>query len=116
MKEEDEIFEYHIFDESIDRFIIQFKVIDKQGINIIDGYKTKNDIYKEKFIDYAIWAWESSLGKRTKKSLMREWKAHNICYNKGWFKSRAKDTFLNKDEKWYRRVFYAIICFIFKEK
>ena len=99
-------------------YSISYVIIPDRGINVINAYETKNDRHKEQFLDYV-----SGLAigitlykKRNKKSLMREWKAHNICYRNGWYKNRAKDTFLDVNEKWYRRVFYWFITLIFKEK
>lgn len=97
-------------------FSVTYVVVPNRGVNIISGYETKNDRHKKQFIIFAEAKYESVFGKRTMKSLIREWKAHNICYRKGWYKDRAKDTFLDANEKWYRRVFYWFVTLIFKEK
>lgn len=99
-------------------FSVSYVIVPNRGVNIINGYETKSDIHKRQFLEFICNKYEYSnlFGKRTMKSLMREWKAHNICYRKGWYKTRAKDTFLDANEKWYRRVFYWFVTLIFKEK
>ena len=99
---------------------IYYNIYPNKGVNILNGYETKSDNAKKEFIEFISNESEAYgdnlFGKRTMKSLIREWKAHNICYRKGWCKDRAKDAFLDANEKWYRRVFYWFVTLIFKEK
>lgn len=90
----------------------------RSGIDILNGYEINDDYDKMTFLNaitnycqYGI-----DFGKRSIYSLFIEWKAHNILYKKGIFKKRTKGTGLDKNERWYRRLFYRLVCFIFTEK
>lgn len=90
----------------------------RSGIDILNGYEINDDCDKMMFLNaitnycqYGI-----DFGKRSIYSLFTEWKAHNILYKKGIFKKRTKGTGLDKNERWYRRLFYRFVCFIFTEK
>lgn len=93
--------------------IINFELHDN-GVNVMDAYLVKDDDEKARFI-IEIMNFHS-FEKREPKSLIREWKAHNICYRLGIMKSHAKDCYLDNNEKLYRRVFYWLITLLFKEK
>lgn len=47
--------------------------------------------------------------KRTMKSWIKEWKAHNRLFKLGLFKSHTKDCDLEENEKWYRLLAYQIL-------
>ena len=47
--------------------------------------------------------------KRTIKSWIKEWKAHNRLYRLGFFKSHTKDCDLEENEKLYRLITYQIL-------
>ena len=46
---------------------------------------------------------------RSLKSYLREWRAHNRLYYWGLWKDRTKDTDLNVNEYWYRRLGYFFL-------
>lgn len=46
---------------------------------------------------------------RSLKSYLREWRAHNLLYHLGLFEERTKDTDLNVNEYWYRRLVYFFL-------
>lgn len=46
---------------------------------------------------------------RSLRSYLREWRAHNRLYQLGLFKERTKDTDLNVNEYWYRRLGYFFL-------
>ena len=86
--------------------------VDEQNLNIkiIDGFKYKDretqiatiKIFKTSYEWFA---------KRSIKSYVREWRAHNRLYALGIFRSRTKDVDLNVNEKWYRRLGYFFLGF-----
>lgn len=94
---------------------ISFNACESDGVDIVDSYEVKDDIVKKEFLE-ALQSAGFNFGKRSIDSMIIEWKAHNILYNKGWFKKRTKDTGLNPKESWVRRLFYRFVCFIFTER
>jgi len=96
---------------------IKFEVRDDGSVNILDSYKVLSDETKLEFISALR---EQPFGvdfnNRSDWSILIEWKAHNILYKKGIFKKHTEDTCFNKKDRWYRRLGYRIVCFIFTEK
>lgn len=84
-----------------------------ENVKIIDSYLIKDDAIKFAFIDSI--KDDGLLLERSYESLIREWKAHNILYKFGLFKTKTKDTDLEENECWLRRFGYFIITLIFKE-
>ena len=86
---------------------IEYYVLNN-NCKIIDSYKMTN---KEVMLDFINQLREEhkEFQVRTSSSYYREWKAHNILYKLGLFKSHTKDVDLNIDEKLSRRICYFII-------
>lgn len=95
---------------------IEYHIYKNGNINIIDSWKFKNDEYKIYFLQIIGRDPNVNFGKRSMKSLIIEWKAHNILYNKKILRKRTGSTCLDQKESLIRRIFYHIVCFIFKEK
>ncbi len=93
-----------------------YYIIKDNGVNIINSYDIVNDHDKIKFLHYIYETYGNVFGKRDYYSLLVEWKAHNILYKKGILKKRTKDSGLYSNESWIRKIFYKMVCFIFKEK
>lgn len=84
-----------------------------ENVKIIDSYLIKSDAVKLAFLDEL--KDDELLDNRSYKSLIREWKAHNILYKFGLFKERTRDTDLDNQESIFRRIGYFIITLLFKE-
>lgn len=95
---------------------IEYYIYKNGNIDIIDSWKFKSDDYKRYFLRVVKTDPNVSFGKRSIKSLIIEWKAHNILYNKKILRKRTGSTYLDQKESLIRRIFYHIVCFIFKEK
>lgn len=95
---------------------IAYNVHENGTVDILDSYLIKDDKEKMEFIKDLQENGSVNFGKRSDKSLLVEWKAHNILYKKGWFKKRTRDTGLNPKESYLRRAFYWLIFWIFEEK
>lgn len=50
---------------------------------------------------------------RTKKSMLKEWKAHNLLYNLGYKKERTGSVDLNQNESFKRRIGYFILSLFY---
>lgn len=50
--------------------------------------------------------YEEVVGHRSRKSLIREWAAHKLCYRLGLWKARMLSVDLNWPQKWYVSLCY----------
>lgn len=51
--------------------------------------------------------------KRTNKSLIREWRAHNLLYDFNYERARTKDVDLDYPERWKTQVAYFILSLLY---
>lgn len=96
---------------------IKYQVF-SDNVKVIDSYKYKDDKIKKEFIDYLFkipQVEKMFVNKRTKKSLIAEWKAHNTLYKFNIYRSRTKDVDLDIKESFFRKLLYNIIAFIFND-
>ena len=52
---------------------------------------------------------------RTEKSMLNEWKAHNIFYQHGWFKDHTADVDFEFKQKWYYKIGYWLVAHLMRE-
>lgn len=79
------------------------------NLHIVDGYK----INKLKDMETYLLQHKDELGSsRSLKSYLIEWRAHNVLYNLGLFRSHTKDTDLDDNESILRRFCYYVIWVI----
>lgn len=88
-------------------------------ITLENSYKAKNKKEIIKFIDLVInspyFDMIKDLGfTRTKKSLIREWAAHNFLYEHNYKRERTKDTDLDQNESLFRRIGYFFLSLFYK--
>ena len=76
------------------------------NIKIIDSYKIKTKKEMKEFLLEVFKKATIYKTRRTKDSLLIEWKCHNRLYKKGILISRTKDCDLESKEALYRRFFY----------
>lgn len=90
-------------------YILGVKIrYDKDCVSIIDSYKVKDE-YDMKLI-LKVFKMRTGYGsRRSLKSWLKEWKAHNRLYRLGLFRSHTKDCDLEQNEKWYRLLAYQIL-------
>ena len=87
--------------------VINF-TIDENNCSIKEAYKIKDKKIKYEFIDFLL-KWQPAYQKRSRKSYYREWKAHNVLYKLHICRVGTRDTDLNINESWIRRIGYFII-------
>ena len=81
---------------------------DRKGISIINSYKVTQA--EDMFIILRLFQLKTYYkSRRTLKSWVKEWKAHNRLYKLGLFKSHCKDCDLEENEKLHRLVVYQIL-------
>ncbi len=83
-------------------------IYDNKDIKIINSYKIKT----EREMIAILKTFKNRTGfqsKRTLKSWIKEWKAHNRLYKLGLFKSHTIDCDLEENEKWWRLLAYQIL-------
>lgn len=81
---------------------------DAGNVRIVDSYKVKKE---EDMLEVLIW-FKLKTGFRSRRSMdswIREWKAHNIMYKLGIYRSHSRDCDLEELEKWHRRLVYWFI-------
>ncbi len=81
---------------------------DDEDVRIVDSYKVENS----KDMIRILKLFKLKTGYRTKRSLkswIKEWKAHNRLYKLGLFKSHTKDCDLEENEKIHRLIAYQIL-------
>ena len=79
-----------------------------QNIHIANSYQVEN-IYDMKIILRLFKIKTGYCSKRSLKSWIKEWKAHNRLYRLGFFKSHTKDCDLEENEKLHRLIAYQIL-------
>lgn len=85
-------------------------------ITIIETYKIKDDDFKWRVINHLKDTTHSLLDKRSAKSIFNEIKAHNIFYQRGWYKKSTKNSDIEFKQSFWIRLGYSIICLLFKER
>lgn len=81
---------------------------DKNNVKIINSHKIQHTLT----MVYILLEFLNKTGyksKRTLKSWIKEWKAHNRLYKLGLYRSHTKDCDLEENEKWYRLLVYQIL-------
>ena len=87
----------------------------KNMISILDSYLHSDDKDKELFIKHILDNYPN-MRKRKYISLFREWKFHNIMYNKGINANNHRSSHLKNNEKWYNKLKYFLVCLLFREE
>lgn len=76
-----------------------------KNIKIIDSYKITN----KRLMKFKLRLLPLSEIKRTEKSCLNEWIAHNRLYKLGLFKDRCKDCDLTMNESTFRKICYWLL-------
>ena len=56
---------------------------------------------------------EHDINKLSDFILVQEWASHNLCYTFNIYRDRTKDVDLDCNKKWYIKMIYAIIGFLY---
>ena len=81
---------------------------DEKNIRIVNSFK----INKIEDMILILRIFQIRTGYKSKRSLrswIKEWKAHNRLYKLGLFKSHTKDCDLEENEKWWRLLVYQFL-------
>jgi len=90
-----------------------FVDISPKNIHIHDSYKIKKETGMNFIIDRILDLDDSILKTRSRKSMIREWKAHNICYNLGLFKKSAQHTDIEAKQSLFHKICYFILSLFY---
>lgn len=85
-------------------------VVGEKAITIKDSYLVEDDAEKLAFLQTLCLENEGLELCRSIKSMLIEWKAHNILYKRRLFTARTKDTDLEYGQNWLVALGYRIIC------
>ena len=99
-----------IYHNDVELFILVLE----NNVHINNSFKinSKKDMYsiirkiKEKYPT-------NNINKTSDFMLVQEWATHNLCYNLKLFRDRTKDVDLDYTKKWYYKIAYAIIGFLY---
>ena len=81
---------------------------DNEDVRIVNSYKVENS--KDMIRILKLFKLRTGYqSKRSLKSWIKEWKAHNRLYKLGLFKSHTKDCDLEENEKIHRLIAYQIL-------
>lgn len=79
-----------------------------KNVRIMDSYQVRN--VKDMIIVLRLFKIKTDYrSKRSLKSWIKEWKAHNRLYRLGLFRSHTKDCDLEENEKLHRLIVYQIL-------
>lgn len=79
-----------------------------KNVRIMDSYQVRN--VKDMIIVLRLFKIKTDYrSKRSLKSWIKEWKAHNRLYRLGLFRSHTKDCDLEENEKLHRLIAYQIL-------
>lgn len=89
--------------------------INEGGARIYDSWKVSDDAIKEEFLTRLCLENEGLELARSRKSMLTEWKAHNIMYRMHLFRKSTEHTDLEWDQGRFVAFLYKAICFLFRE-
>ena len=90
-----------------------FVDISPKNIHIHDSYKIKKEAGMNFILDHILALDDSILKTRSRKSIIREWKAHNICYNLGLFRKSAQHTDIEAKQSLFHKICYFILSLFY---
>ena len=91
-------------------------VISDSNLHVFNSYLITCDETKVAFLNYCLQTYETFARMRKLKSLLKEWKAHNICYQHGWWVDRTRDADFEFKQPFFHKIAFWFICLLFKEK
>ena len=89
--------------------------ISPKNIHIHDSYKIKKEAGMNFILDRILELDDSILKTRSRKSIIREWKAHNICYNLGLFKKSAQHTDIEAYQNLIVKFSYFLLSLLYRK-
>lgn len=92
-----------------------FIEISPKNIHIHDSYKIKKEAEMNSILDRIVELDNNILKTRSRKSIIREWKAHNICYNLGLFKKSAQHTDIEAKQSLFHKICYFILSLFYRK-
>lgn len=81
------------------------------NMRIIDSYKIKSKKKMKEILEEALNRDSFYITKRTMKSLIREWRAHNVLYTLHLFRKHTKDCDFESKQKLRIKIIYFILGF-----
>ena len=100
--------------QASDGFILIVQVWD-DNVHIVDSYRIKDDQEKLSLVRTIRMNAPDVWSKRTDKSLVAEWKAHNALYKRGKWVSHTKDVDLENNQSLFHKIAWFFVNLIYKE-
>ena len=91
-------------------------IVTDNNIHVFNSYLITDDRTKIVFINHLLETYETFAKMRNLKSLLKEWKAHNICYQHNWWRDRTRDVDFEFKQKVFHKIAFWFINLFFKER
>lgn len=87
----------------------------KENTHIIDSYLIKGKSEIRAFLEALRKQCDPDMAVavRSLKSLVAEWRSHNLFYFLHVFRSRTKDVDMERHQSWWREVFCRVVSFFY---
>ncbi|MCQ2320256.1 MAG: hypothetical protein MJZ91_02855 [Bacteroidales bacterium] len=90
-------------------------ILTEENTRIVDSCEVKS---KEEMMDYLTQLRENTspemaINQRSVKSLVAEWRAHNLFYGLHVFRCRTHDVDLERHQSWWREAFCRVVSFFY---
>jgi hypothetical protein len=88
--------------------------VSENNVNIKNSFKVKSKRDMYKIIKQIKCKYpENNISKISDFILVQEWATHNLCYSLNIYRERTKDVDLDYNKKWYYKIAYGIIGFLY---
>ena len=86
------------------------------AVQVVNSYKVTDDVEKNKILDEMLVSFPRLERCRSKKSLLIEWKAHNILFQHNYQRARTKDVDFEFCPKKLQQFGFRLITLLLREK
>jgi len=86
------------------------------AVQVVNSYKITDDEEKNKILDEMLDKFPRLARCRTKRSLLIEWKAHNILFQRNYHRARTKDVDFEFCPKKLQQFGFHLITMLLREK
>lgn len=86
-------------------------ILSKNNIHIEDSYKCKHIKDMKKILTYI--KLQSTAWPRSTFGMINEWRAHNLLYSIGIYKSRTASVDFEANPKWYLSIVYFCLSLLY---
>lgn len=90
--------------------------VNGNNVHLVNSYLITDDTEKLAIIYFLLGKVDGLAEHRTAKSMLNEWKAHNIFYQHGWWQDHTADVDFEFKQKWFYKLAWWLVAHIMREK